>query len=94
MAEDLQDPERIVEAIEDPRAKPRTGATIIRLHTGRLDINVYPEVLVKHGRMYRPDATKLCSLGPGILADNLEPEVAGELASLISADLEDETGTD
>ena len=85
MADDWQDPQRIVEAIEDPRSKPRTGATIIRLRTGRLDINVYPQLLVKQGRMYKPDATKLCSLGPGILADNLEQQVAVELAGALQA---------
>ena len=77
------DPANIVDIIEDPRTKPRTGATVIRLRTGRLDINTCPQLLVTHGKMYKPDATKVCSQGAGILADNLDPNVARALAAAL-----------
>lgn len=85
MADDFDDPQRIVEAIEDRRAKPRTGATVIRLRSGRLDINTCPQILMERAEMYKADAAMLCALGPGILADNLDPKLAAGLASALEA---------
>lgn len=84
MGEDPSDPNFILDAIEDPRLKPRTGATVIRLRAGRLDINTCPEILIERGHMYKPDATKLCSQGPGVLLDNIDQKVATELTAALA----------
>ncbi|HEY3396969.1 MAG TPA: hypothetical protein VGM19_04845 [Armatimonadota bacterium] len=60
-------------ADDDPRLRPRTGATLLRLRQGHLDIEVFPPLLMKLAGLYRPDAARVCAEGSGILLDNLDP---------------------
>jgi hypothetical protein len=78
-------PDSIVDALPDHRGEPRTGATVIRLRSGRLDLNTCPQVLREQGHLDHPDAAMLCAHGPGILADNLEPVRARDLAAALTA---------
>lgn len=78
MADEFQLPEK--EVFEDPRELPRTGSTILRLKSGRLDLEVFPRVFVNRLGLLKSEATKLCQQESGILADNSEPKLAEALA--------------
>ncbi|MEN6645504.1 MAG: hypothetical protein ABFE08_23920 [Armatimonadia bacterium] len=84
MDDELQLPDK--EVFEDPRELPRTGATILRLKSGRLDLEVFTRVFVNQLKLIKSEATKLCQQESGILVDNIDPKLAealaGELRSL------------
>lgn len=83
MDDELQLPDK--EVFEDPRELPRTGATILRLKSGRLDLEVFTRVFVNHLKLIKSEATKLCQQESGILVDNIEPKLAEALAGELRA---------
>ena len=73
----------------DPREKPRTGATIIQSECGRLDIELFPPLLMEYAGMHKPDATRACASEGGLLVDNVDCDVAETLAEVLKAHGED-----
>lgn len=66
---------------EDPREKPRTGATLIRKRTGRLDLETFAPVVSHYVGLHRADAAAVCAHGRGILLDNIDIAAAEALAA-------------
>jgi hypothetical protein len=85
MLEDLQDPEKLVEVAEGREVEKRDGATVIRLRWDRLDVETLTRTLLQAGHLTEPDAARLCFLSPGILADNIDPQIAPALAAALQA---------
>lgn len=79
MDDEFQLPEK--EVFEDPRELPRTGSTILRLKSGRLDLEVFPRVFVNRLGLLKSEATKLCQQESGIVVDNVDPKLAEALAT-------------
>ncbi len=68
-----------------PGERPRTGASVIRLRLGRLDLETFPPLLMEHAGLLKLEAKTVCVQGGGILADNLEPARAQALAAAVQA---------
>lgn len=83
MDDELQLPDK--EVFEDPRELPRTGSTILRLKSGRLDLEIFTRVFVNQLKLIKSEATKLCQQESGILVDNIDPKLAGSLAGELLA---------
>lgn len=73
----------IEESAPDYDARPRMGATVIRLRLGKLNLETCPPLLVQHAGMLRLEAVTACSQGGGFLADNLDPQRAQALAAAL-----------
>lgn len=74
---------------DDPREKPREGATIVRLREGQLDLQTFPPLLMHYLGLYRGDAIRTCAQGKGIIVDNVDVGVAEGLAEAFRAHGED-----
>jgi hypothetical protein len=70
---------------EGRTVEKRDGATVIRLQWGRFDLEALTRTLIQAGHLTEPDAARLCFLSPGILADNIDPQVAQALAAALQA---------
>jgi hypothetical protein len=74
-------PEEATEEEEpDPRPRQRTGASVLRLRSGRLDVATIAPLLVQHLGMSRFEAATLCAHGSGIFVDNIDLTPAQALA--------------
>lgn len=78
--DDLQEYEK---PQEDPRQRPRTGATVIRLRLGKLNIETFSSLLAQHAGLLKLEAKTTCVQGGGVPADNLEPQGAEALAAAL-----------
>jgi len=70
---------------EDPRERPRDGATLIRERSGRLELETFVPLVAQHTGLHRSEAAKVCQAGHGILVDNIETAVAQALAADLNA---------
>lgn len=87
--ETIQQEDEVDRDGEDSHEKTRDGATIIRLRSGRLDIEVFPALLAEHAGIYRGDAAKVCARGDGIIVDNVDIDKAKALAKALQEHGED-----
>ena len=69
----------------DPREKPRTGASVIRLRWGKLDVEACAPLLRRYTGLHRQDAAVACARTGGILADNIDPAQAPGLVAALQA---------
>ena len=74
---------------EDPRERPRVGATILRRRNTRLDLETFAPLFVRHLQAPKFEATKLCQLPHGMLLDNIDPALAETIAADLRAHGED-----
>jgi hypothetical protein len=70
---------------DDPRERPRTGATIIRRRQGRLDLETFAPLVEQYTGMMLAEATAVCLHGRGIFLDNVETAAAAALAQAMLA---------
>jgi hypothetical protein len=73
------------EETADRREQPRTGATVIRLRQGKLEVEACAPLLVRYAGLHRPDAAAVCARAGGMLADNLDPAQASALVAALQA---------
>lgn len=70
---------------DDPRERPRDGATVIRERSGRLDLEIFAPLVAQHTGLHRAEAAKICQTGYGILVDNIDLAAAEALAAALQA---------
>lgn len=70
---------------EDPRERPRDGATVIRERAGRLDLETFAPLVAQHTGLHRAEAAKICQAGHGVLVDNIDVSAAEALAAALHA---------
>lgn len=69
--------------------QPRTGASIVRLRSGRLDLETFAPIFVELLGLVKGDATHLCQHESGILLDNIPQVVAEQVAAALQQHGED-----
>jgi hypothetical protein len=86
-AEELEERERLLFA--DPNDRPRDGFSVLRLRLGRLSVEIFAPIFVNVLGLIRADATRLCQQESGVLFDNIERELAEQVAQTLQAQGED-----
>ncbi len=66
-----------------PAERPRSGATVIRLRLGKLNIETCPPLLMEHAGMLQLEAKTACVQGGGVLVDNIDPAGAEALVAAL-----------
>lgn len=72
-----------------PAQQSRDGVSLVRLRTGRLNLETFAPVFVETLGLMRGDATHLCQHESGILLDNIPRPVAEQVAAALQQHGED-----